>query len=331
MKKRIASVLLMLVSLMILGGTMNVFAEEKSQTEVEAKYADRGYLILTPGSLRYGTLEPGSSYTETVEAHNIGGAPISFTLSVEPYWIANESYESTYSEPTNHTKLTDWVSLPDGEEYTLESQEVVKIRVRVKVPEDAVGGGQYAAVMANVIPPESNTEAGIDAKARIALRLYSTVNGDIIYKGNVINQSIAGFSFEPIIKSSSTLENTGNTDFEATYKLTIKPLWSDEIATGEPLSETKIILPETKRIFEQNWEEAPALGIFQVAQEITYVNSDGLEATTTLERIVVICPLWLILIIIVALVLIIVAIIIARKKRQKSQPKHPKRPTWEQD
>jgi len=336
MKRKLTLVFLAFIGLITLGSPI-AFAEEFDLEGIntENEYSDRGYLIVAPNRLRFdGVLEPGNTYTTSFRAINIGGKPISFNLTAEPYGVINETYKPIYSEPTNRTKISEWITFPGGTQFTLEPQNgrskcddcSVEIIVRVRVPKEAIGGGQYAAVMANIIPssPE-DSEKSFKALARIALAVHSTINGNITYSGAIISHRISTFSFEPIIKTSSTVENYGNADFQASYHLLVEPFLGGDAAYDN--TEDKIIFPETKRAFDQNWDGAPALGIFHVTQEITYVDENGDQVTDTFKRVTIICPLWLILIVIALIVLLIIAIII-RSKRLKTGNK--KKPSWEQ-
>ena len=327
MKKKIIILLAL-----VLAGPLSLLSTVSAVDEtgsIRKDCTDRGYLLITPGHFKYGLLEPGSSYTETFTAINsceTGGEALTFNLTVEPYWVSGETYEPVFSGQTNRTKLSEWVTFPDGTEYTLEPTEQVEIRVRVKVPNNAVGGGQYAAVMANIVPTKDNTTS-INAQARIAILLHSTINGEVEYRGRLISQSITGFTFDPSIKTSSVVENTGNADFEATYRLKISPFFDEEEIVYET-AHTKLILPETKRIFEQSWDEAPALGIFRVNQEIDYVDENGEQTTISYSQISIICPLWLILLIVLIITMIVIAVIMKKKQRSK---KDSKKPSWEQE
>ena len=107
----------------------------------------------------------------------------------------------------------------------------------------------------------------------------------------------------------------------------VEPTFSQEHDSLENTQE-KIIMPETKRIFGQNWEEAPLLGIFNVTQTITYLDEDGKAVTDTFKRISIICPLWLIILVIAILILFIISVIFNRKRRKAG---HNKKPSWEQD
>ena len=314
----------------------SVFADELDLTDLkpQGQYTDRGYLIVTPSRLRIsGLFEPGKTYTTSFNAVNIGGKPISFSLTVEPFGVKSGNYEAIYSEHTNRTKITDWITFPGGTEFTLEPQAgrskcddcMVEIVLRIRVPNDAVGGGQYAAIMVNV-EPSKNEESSFNAVSRIALPLHTTVDGNVIYSGDIIQHSIAAFSFKPTIKTSTTIENAGNADFEASYHLLIEPFFGGEKAYEQTVE--KIIYPETKRIFEHNWEDAPALGIFNVTQAITYINPSGITITDTFKRVTIICPLWLI-VIVLAFIIALITSLVLRKKRRKLDKKS-KKPSWEQ-
>lgn len=319
MKKSIKAIILSLMAItFVLLGSVSVFAEVEADSEdFTNQYPDRGYLLISPSKLKYGLLEPGNSYTETFEAYNIGGKTLTFKLSAEPFGVEDKTYEPIFSEATNRTKVADWVSFPDGTEYTIEPQESTSIRVRVKVPKDAIGGGQYAAIMATIVNKSDNDSSQIQAQSRVALQLYSTVNGDLTYQGELSSRSVSGFSFEPVIKSSSTIKNTGNADFEAKYALTIKSAWNGEIEYED--TQDKVVMPETTRIFAQNWEEAPRIGVYNVTQEITYVNQNGEQVVESHESLAIICPAWLILIVLVIIALIITSVVLSNKKRKQKK------------
>jgi len=329
MKQKILLVFLTLFGIVAFGGAHQAAGvSTENQPDEDLTYSGHGYLLISPNQFRYGILEPGSNYTETFMAYNVGDQPISFNLSAEPFWVKDGTYEATYSEATNRTKISTWITFPGGTKYTLAPRDQdgdrAEFTVRIKVPSDAIGGGQYAAVMANIESADPGP-GSFHAQSRIALFLYSTIDGDIIYSGKIINRGISGFSFNSIVKTSSTIENTGNADFEAHYRLLVEPFFGNKVAYDN--TETKIILPETKRIFEQNWDGAPTLGIFNATQEITYVNENGEQVTDSFKHVVIICPLWLILIVIAIITSIVVANIAQRKKRKINH----KKPSWDQE
>ena len=62
------------------------------------------------------------------------------------------------------------------------------------------------------------------------------------------------------------------------------------------------------------WEDTPSIGIYRVVETVSLFG----ESTST-ERIVVVCPLWLILVIVFAIVFIVVWLIIRSKKRKHAK------------
>lgn len=78
------------------------------------------------------------------------------------------------------------------------------------------------------------------------------------------------------------------------------------------IEEEKVLMAESTRKFEQVWAEAPLLGIFNVAQEITLLGD-----THLFTGVAVICPLWLIIMVIIAIVIAIICIAHRNKRRQK--------------
>ncbi len=200
------------------------------------------------------------------------------------------------------------------------------------MPSDAVGGGQYAAIMAN-LEQSKDQSGGFAAEARIALLLHSTIDGDVTYSGCLVNHGITGFTLNSAIRTTSTLENTGNSDYEAVYRMVVEPFFGGESVYED--KQEKVIFPETTRVFEQVWGEAPSLGMFNVTQEISYLNEAGEQVTDTFRSLAVICPLWLILVVFAIVVLCFVAVVLqvrARQKRSggKGRGRGARKPSWEQ-
>ena len=73
-----------------------------------------------------------------------------------------------------------------------------------------------------------------------------------------------------------------------------------------------LILPESERYNTLSWDEAPAVGIFRVRQTI-----EIFDDVSTVERVVVICPFWLLFVIVVGLIAAILWIVAKFKSRQK--------------
>ena len=72
-------------------------------------------------------------------------------------------------------------------------------------------------------------------------------------------------------------------------------------------------MPESERYNVQEWKGAPMIGIFKVRQTVSIFGD-----VSVVEKIVVLCPLWLLFVIIAAILFIIFWIISKLKSRKKS-------------
>ena len=124
-------------------------------------------------------------------------------------------------------------------------------------------------------------------------------------------------SFGAPLTVSSRVKNEGNVHTDAKYVLQIYPLFSDtEVYTNEEDPMESLILPESERYNTLSWDEAPMVGIFKVRQTISIFGD-----TSTVERIVIICPLWLMFVIVVAIGLGIFWLVSRSKNRRKKVEK----------
>lgn len=312
MKKNLLIAAVTLILGTIIGGSI---VTEASSITNQSSHSES--LSLSPSRLQFGILEPGNRYTETFTIQNTSDDSLSISLSAIQYWVANEHYDIDYSAPNSYNQLAEWITFSDGESYTLDPDESLEASVRVSVPSGVTEGGQYALVAINMMPVTNEVGGGMQVAESFLVPVYSAVQGDLVYKGELVDRHAVGFSFDPVIASSSTVENFGNVDFDTSYKFTVRSLFGDNVVYE--IENTEVILPETKRLFEQKWEDAPMLGIYRTTQEITYVNQDGESITDVYGGVSIICPIWLLITLLVIIVVVVVLIIVKRKHSKKSR------------
>lgn len=252
-------------------------------------------------SLKYDVLTPGSSYTKSLTVTNHSPIETTFSLSIAALdELANSA---------SYSRLTEWLIFTGDVDYTLAGEASTTIGLRVKVPKEATAGGQYATLIA------SNT-----AGDSIALATISAIidGNDLKYDGQLTDVNISWFNTSPQVTASAKVQNTGNVDFESTAKLTIKPIFG-----GEPIheeSKTTTIYPSASATtFDHTWTSAPAIGLYNTSQSITYVNASGEIMEYITERIIIMCPIWLI-VVISLIILGTVALIVFLKLRTKKSP-----------
>lgn len=251
------------------------------------------YLLVSPPTQTLGKLEPGQSYSGEFLVKNIGTEKFDFKVYATPYYQEGEQGSSVYTVSNHYTYLSEWITF-DAENGHLEPKEEKKIKYFVRVPETAVGGAQNAAIM---VETEDSADANqtVSATTRVAVLLFSQVNGEINPCGKIIEKDIPGFLLNPPISAFGRVENCGNIDLNVQYVISIKPIFSDkEIYTNRDNPRILATLPETRRYTSLEWENTPGIGMYNVRLEITYNGK-----TEVIDKLVVVCPLWLIILIIV--------------------------------
>ena len=146
--------------------------------------------------------------------------------------------------------------------------------------------------------------------------VYAAIdNCDAGLAGNVriIENKIPTFLLAPPLTTTSLVENDSNIHIDATYTLQVYSFFTgEEVYSNEEDPMTSIIMPETSRFKAQTWEHTPILGIFRVRQTIKVYDQESVE-----EKIVIICPLWLILLVLFAITMTIFWLRSRAKNRAK--------------
>lgn len=268
-------------------------------------------------------LDPGREYTGNVTITNSGQQPFTALVSAAPYQVDSEAYTPDFSTENAYTKLYGWISFPE-ESYYLEPGASAKVEYTVNVPEDVVGGGQYAAILVRT-EDSIKEEDSIQVISQVAGILYGRVNGaDMHPEGEIAEQDIPGFVMDGLLEVAETVYNTGNVDFRVNHSVTITDFFSGEKVLDPEMkdsdgyslaSDNVIVLPGTSRRNVITWENTPRLGVYKVQQTVTFLDT---ESST--EQIVIFCPSWLLFSIIGLIVLAILWIILAARRRRHKQP-----------
>ena len=271
------------------------------------------YLLISPASQTLGKLEPGNTYKGEFMVKNIGNEALGYKVYVAPYYVQNEDYDPTYDTNNTYTRISEWFSFSKTS-GSLKPQQEETVSYTVKVPSDAPGGAQNAAIM--VETDNSVTEnAVVSATSRLAMIVYSQVNGETNICGKILDKTIPSLLLNPPITASARVENCGNIDLNVRYKMSIYPLFSNEpVYTNEETPTTLATLPETRRYTALVWEGTPSFGLYRVNFNVRYADKDE-----TVEKLVLVCPLWLIVLIIVFIGALIFWLVSRSRGRKKSK------------
>ena len=266
-------------------------------------------------------LEPGTTSTGTFEVQNTGLKAYDFVLGVDPYSVTDENYSIDSETRTAYTDIVDWITFSQNEGH-VEPNQNQEITVTVTVPDDVPAGGQYAMIYAEMVRDDELESTGVAVNHRVALLVFSEVEGNTRREGQVLETKIPTILFNPPITATSLVENTGNVHATAYYTLQVFPLFGDEeVYTNEENPATLTILPETQRFNSISWDGAPQLGIFRVRETVTI-----LDDTQTIEKIVFLCPIWF-LFLILLIIFFVIFWLVSRARSRKSTSKHTAKTT----
>ncbi|MBQ2672760.1 hypothetical protein IJG01_02215 [Candidatus Saccharibacteria bacterium] len=280
------------------------------------------------------SLAPGQTYSNrvTVSLPLDDNKNMNYEVSIVPFKVndSNNGYSIDLTSSDERNEIVKWVSLSDGKKAVndgdvltgeLSPGESIDFIYTINVPYSVLGGGQYFAVLVKSVPNSSDGEdnnLAISEIQSIASVVYAELPGEIKLDGTIKENNINGFLLSPPINASFVAVNDGNTHFAVTYYLQVYPLFSDEeIYTNEENAQTDYVLPGTSRYISQSWDKTPSIGIFKVRQT-AYIDSNKDEASIT-ERVVVVCPVYLLFLIVFAIIMIALWIVFKIKSRKVSR------------
>lgn len=294
---------LALVVASVFGGSSNVMAADVDKPDYRIQ--------ISPVRLEL-DLRPGQVTEAKFKVQNTGTKEFDYELLTGPFSVTDENYTQDLSSTSSYTYIKDWITF-SSDSGSIPADGEVEITAKVDVPKDVPAGGQYGVIFARMKEPKDSVAGGIKAEQQVGILVYSkNVDGNTRLEGGVIENKVPSFMFTPPIRATSIVENTGNVHTNATYTLQVFPLFSDEeVYTNEENPETRIILPETRRLNTISWDGAPQLGIFKVRQTVKFM-----DKTDITEKIVFICPLWF-LFIILAIIFLAIFWIVSRTRGRK--------------
>lgn len=227
-------------------------------------------------------LNAGETKRGSMKVKNDGDVPYGFSVYARPYGVSNELYEPDFTTQKSNSAVYKWIQF-DQTKYQIAPGEEVDVQYTIRVPADATPGGHYGVLFAET--DERGLEGtGVARKKRVGNLLYVTVNGEYKTSG-IFKEFILPFwqTSVPLV-SSVRIENNGNVDFRAKVTTTAKDLFgrTKYKYTGDPIA-----LPETTRLMEMKWENAPNFGIFKVDQSVEFLGQAHQN-----DGYVLIAPRW---------------------------------------
>ena len=295
--------------------------------------AERGFIFSVSPMKEKIILNPGDEYSSSLEIFipDKYENDMAYKVEVAPFFV-DENYNNDFSnEYGTNNEIVKWITINTPTEGRLSPGEKTDVLYTINVPEDAAGGGQYAAIMvtADIWDDNSSSDnnsgdeeigASLKEEKKIAHTIYAEITGDITRQGEIIDASVPSFLLSGNITGSASVKNTGNVHGDAKYTLQVFPLFSDEeIYTNEEDPDAKTILPDRTRYEETVWEQTPSVGVFNVVYTVEF---EGV--TAQVSKMVIKCPTWLLFIIIFVIFALIFYFVAKAKARKKAAKKAEK-------
>ena len=268
-------------------------------------------------------LMPGETFRGGFNVVNPNDAEgdLHFAVSLAPfneYKGANskDDYgEVDLSGRTSWNQIMDWTTLAN-ETGTVVPNSEETVEFIINVPEDAPAGGQYMAILVRENPDyaeQNENSLGIKESMQMAFVVFAEVAGETREEAEILENNVPSFMLNSSLVATSRVKNNGNVHTNAEYILQVWPIFSDEeICTNEEDVGSSFVLPETERYHTESCE-LPKIGIFRARQMVEIFGE-----ASVVEKIVIVCPIWLLFTIIFAIAAIIIYFF-ARAKARKSK------------
>lgn len=277
-------------------------------------------LMMSPMSQRI-VLIPGQTYQGGFKVANSVNAEedLHYTTSIAPFFLRQkEDGQYDYSEVDNVTKtnmnmIMDWTTI-DNPTGVISPNGSNVVSFTIDVPADAPAGGQYMEILAREDMSWRSEEIGVTEVVQMGHIIYAEVAGETRKEGVVLENNIPSFLLNSNLEATSRIRNNGNVHTDAKVVLQVWPLFSDEeICTNEEEAGTVFVMPGTERLHSEKCD-LPAIGIFRAKQTVTIFGE-----TSEVEKMVIVCPLWMIFIIIFVVILVVMWLITKSRKRKQQE------------
>jgi hypothetical protein len=268
-------------------------------------------------------LNPGEVYRGSITVSNPASATVdlNYVIDVMPFNVADESYTIDFVTSSDWSRIVDWITI-DEPTGVIEPNDKKEIFYTITVPQDAPSGGQYAMLGVKAVDnSDESDQVSVKNVFEMASIIYARVSGETTHEGDILANSIPGFvtNGEPIV--STTLTNSGNVHEIAQVKISVKNPFTGEVVfptDDEVNSFSEFVMPSSTRLITRHLNNVPALGVFEVTQDVMYLGVDS-ELTHNVKTMIM-CPLWFLALVIITLGVFIGAILgIIHKHRKNRQ------------
>jgi len=252
-------------------------------------------------------INAGDTKRSSMKIINDGQVAYDFIVYARPYSVINENYDPNFSTVKTNTNVHKWVQF-DKTKYRLEPGQKATVTYTILVPADAAPGGHYGVIFAETQQREIGT-TGVSRQKRVGNLVYARVNGKVQESGKFEEFIMPFWQRKSPVISSARVTNTGNVDFDTDVRTVAKDMFGRTkfTYTGDP-----VVLPDTTRLVQMNWDKAPNFGLFRVSQNVAFLDQKHANS-----GVILLAPVWFPILLGVTLLGGIVYAVLAYRKRRR--------------
>jgi len=279
---------------------MNAVVANALSPAIDNEQLSKYVITLSPTRAKL-DLAPAQTSREAFTVTNNGASVFGVRIYVVPYQV-DENQENVFDKNTKFTYLSKWIKFDDVDDmgetaFWLEPGGFKEVGYSVNVPFNAPSGGQYAAIMTELLRPDDITGT-LTQTNRIAIHVYGEVAGDIQRQGEILERKIEFWHNSREVATAFEVKNTGNVDFDVSGKLIVRDLFGSFISETE--AKSAMMLPETKQKIELVFQSPILAGVFSITQRVSINGQEYDEVKTVL-----VLPVWVIMLAMISLALLI--------------------------
>ena len=225
--------------------------------------------------------KPGTKIQTSVVVTNTYDQPVG--VSVQSRSLAPED-EPIDPEVVESYDASLWVRL-GKESFLIDKLASVTVPIELEVPEDAVPGGHYTLVSFRIVSNEAPDGSGVKINREAGAVILVTVPGELVESADIVTDNSETLSLGGVSRFSHTIMNQGNTHFLPIISTKIVSRDGNIVDTIQ--QPTKLLLPNTKRSIDIEWDSARYFGTYDAITTVTYgTPTQNLESDAISIRIV---------------------------------------------
>ena len=264
-----------------------VFSSFLTTDSARAADSSTESVTLSPTSKTY-KVDAGQTFNDFLKVLNDGNVAYDFIVYGAPYSVSSGSYDPSYTSTASNADAYTWVQFKQTS-WHAEPHETIRVPYTVYVKKNASPGGHYGVLFVEVQPSAASSGSTIVRKKRVGAVMYATVNGDVHLSGKAVGTNIGWFQSSAPLQATTSVENTGNSDFWAKVTYQVSDVFG---AVKYTYQSDYAVLPSTTRDIPLSWENVPWFGLYKAR-----VTTSFLDQTSMIESYVLVMPIWLVLLV----------------------------------